>query len=143
MRNLKIIICALAATAAAPSSANAQSLDQVIGVIGGAASLGYNPCSYVSGDTAKVLCQVNRAARLAKDGQNVLGHRGTQKYWDGNDKANQLNALQRACRAGDRLSCERSGGPSPESMEIARALLDACRAGDKFSCRRIDAIMGR
>lgn len=143
MRNLKVIIGAVAAICAGPVAANAQSLDQVLGVVSGASSLGYNSCAYVSGDTAKALCQINRAARLTKDTQDVFGRRSTQKYWDGNDKANQLNALQRACRAGDRLSCERSGGPSPESMEIARALLDACRAGDKLSCRRIDAIMGR
>src|SRR3546814_4733912 len=86
MRNLKLIIGVVAAICSGPTAANAQSLDQVIGVIGGASSLGYNPCSYVSGDTAKTLCQINRAARLANDARNVIGDRGTQKYWDGNDK---------------------------------------------------------
>src|SRR3546814_10170181 len=136
MLNPKLIIGWWAASCSGPTVANAQSLDQVIGVIGGASSLGYNPCSYVSGDTAKTLCQINRAARLANDARNVIGHRGTQKYWDGNAQANHLNALQRACKPGDRLSCERSGGPSPEKMAIARALLDACPTGDKFPCRR-------
>src|SRR3546814_3350370 len=87
MLNPKLIIGWWAASCSGPTVANAQSLDQVIGVIGGASSLGYNPCSYVSGDTAKTLCQINRAARLANDARNVIGHRGTQKYWDGNDKA--------------------------------------------------------
>src|SRR3546814_1277842 len=79
MRNLKLIIGVVAAICSGPTAANAQSLDQVIGVIGGASSLGYNPCSYVSGDTAKTLCQINRAARLANDARNVIGHRGTQR----------------------------------------------------------------
>src|SRR3546814_12395239 len=63
MRNLKLIIGVVAAICSGPTAANAQSLDQVIGVIGGASSLGYNPCSYVSGDTAKTLCQTRSDER--------------------------------------------------------------------------------
>src|SRR3546814_17481308 len=124
MRNLKLIIGVVAAICSGPTAANAQSLDQVIGVIGGASSLGYNPCSYVSGDTAKTLCQINRAARLANDARNVIGHRGTPKYWDGNDKANQLNALQSACKASDHLSYDRSAGTHPEKKESEHTPLD-------------------
>src|SRR3546814_6387457 len=74
MRNLILIIGVVAAICSGPTAANAQSLDQVIGVIGGASSLGYNPCSYVSGDTAKTLCQINRAARLANDARRSEEH---------------------------------------------------------------------
>lgn len=142
MRNLQLILGAVAAICVSPS-ANAQSLDQVIGVISGASSLGYNPCAYVKGDTAKTLCQINRVAKLGNDTRNVVGNRTYREWENGNDNASQLRALQRACKAGDRISCERSGGPSPDQMEVAQALMDACRSGDKHSCRRIRSIMDR
>jgi hypothetical protein len=142
MRNLSIILGAVVAICAAPAAAKAQSLDQVIGVIGGATSLGYNPCSYVSGSTAKKLCQINRAARLANDSRRVVGNRSIREWNKRSDRFNQLLALQKACKAGDQISCQRTGGATPESMEIARALMSACRAGDRHSCQRMDNVMG-
>lgn len=143
MRKFNIILGAVAAICAAPTAAQAQSLDQVIGVIGGVSSLGYNPCAYVVGSTAKKLCQINRVARLANDTQNVVGNRSIREWNKRSDRYNQLLALQKACKAGDEISCERTGGATTESMDIARALMSACRAGDRHSCQRMDVMMGR
>lgn len=143
MRKISITLGAIIAAFAMPAAANAQSLDQVLGVISGGSSLGYNSCSYVRDDTAKTFCQINRAARLANDTSRAVQRPRAGEWQDRNDQVQQLRALQRACKAGDQNSCSRSGGTTKEQHDIAIALMEACRAGDRYSCRRMERIMRR
>lgn len=143
MRNLTILLGACIATAAIPSAAHAQSLDQVLRTVTGTATFGYDRCAYVRKGAAKTLCRVDQVSTMANRAR-VDRHVQNQRHWlERNDQNAQLQALQRACKAGDRQSCARTGGTSKEQMEIASALMAACRAGDDISCRRIDTIMRR
>jgi len=140
MRKIVILLCSLAATLV-PAAASAQTLDRVLGLLGGATAYGYNSCSYVSGGLQSASCQANRAlnvvSTLRQSEQNAR-YRQQERF---NRRTQQLTALQRACQAGDTESCARSGGTDGKQMEVARALMDACTSGDKRSCSRAESMM--
>lgn len=133
------VLCVLGA--AIPATASAQSLDQILGVVQAGTAYGWNSCSYVNGGLQSALCQTNRAVNVANTLRQVQQNSDWRRQQRFQQRSQQLDALQRACRAGDEQSCARSGGTDPQQMQIARALNDACIAGDKASCRRAEAIM--
>jgi hypothetical protein len=137
-----LVVAALGVAAAImPTTASAQTLDRILGVVSAGTAFGWNSCSYVQGGLQSAACQANRAVNAVNTlRQSQLNNdwRRSQRY---QQRAQQLDAMQRACRAGDQESCARSGGTDPRTMEIARALNDACHAGDRRSCRRADKIM--
>jgi hypothetical protein len=137
-----IVLLALSISAALlPTTASAQILDRALGILSAGTAYGYNSCSYVGGGVQSAACQANRAftaLNSVRQGDFNTDYRRQQKF---HKRTQQLDALQRACQAGDRESCSRSGGSDPQQMTIARALNDACIAGDKSSCRRAESIM--
>ena len=146
MRKIALVISALVAAvlaAAVPTAAQAQgvNLDRVLGVLGGATAYGYNSCSYVNGGLQQASCQANRAVNVVntlRQNEQAARYRQQERF---QRRTQQLNALQRACQAGDAESCARSGGTDGKQMEVARALMEACTAGDRRSCQRADAMM--
>jgi hypothetical protein len=146
MRHLALILSAFAATlvaAVAPMPAQAQSrtLERVLGLVTGASAYGYNSCSYVNGGIQNVSCQANRALNVVntlRQSEQNANYRQREQF---DRRTRQLDALQRACKAGDEQSCARSGGTDERQMTVARALMDACSAGDKASCRRAESMM--
>lgn len=133
-----IILIAVATMAAAfAQPASAQSASDILRVID---STRYNSCSYSRG-AYQATCQVRRAERVL----NILNPRNgrSQAASDLNRQIMQIQALQRACSAGDRHSCQRVGGITTQQITAARALMDACRNGDTFSCDRArDVLVG-
>ena len=140
MRKIVILLCSLAALLA-PTVASAQLLDRALGLINGVSAYGYDSCSYVDGGLRSAACQINRATNVAntlRQSEQNARYRQQERF---NRRTSQLQALQRACQAGDQESCSRSGGTDGKQMEVARALMDACTAGDKRSCSRASAMM--
>lgn len=140
MRRLAILVCLLLGSFA-PAAAQAQTVDRLLGLLGGAAAYGYNSCSYVGGGIGQASCQASRALSVVGTLRQNEYSVQSRRREDFDRRGRQLTALQRACTAGDARSCERSGGSSPKQMEIARALMEACSAGDKGSCRRAEGMM--
>lgn len=137
MRIIALIAAAFAAlTFNAP--AQAQSLTDVLSVID---STRYNNCNYSSG-TYRATCQANRVSRVI---DTIDRNNRNSRYETANRLERQIrmiNALQRACDAGDAHSCRRLGGRmDPNRVTAARALMDACRNGDSFSCDRAQAVL--
>lgn len=141
MHKIVLALAAMLVAAVTPSTASAQSLEQILGVISAGSAYGYDSCSYVSRGASKLFCQANRAANVANTVRNVVQQQSYRKREEFNRRQQQLSALQRACQAGDQQSCSRSGGANAKQMEVARALMDACTAGDKPSCRRAENMM--
>lgn len=141
MRKLIIALAATLVATFAPTAASAQSLQDILGVVQAGTAYGYNSCSYVTGGVGKVACQANRAVTVANTLADIKRRRDYQRSDDFNKRTRQLEALQRACKAGDSQSCARSGGASPQQMEVARALMDACTSGDRASCARAEGMM--
>lgn len=142
MRKIATILCTIFALVV-PAATQAQgiTLDRVLGVLGGATAYGYNSCSYVSGGLQSASCQANRAITVVntlRQSEQNARYRQQERF---NRRTQQLNALQRACQAGDAESCARSGGTDGRQMEVARALMDACTSGDRRSCQRAEAMM--
>tara|TARA_Y100001968_G_C19302006_1_gene689588 strand:- start:236 stop:1099 length:864 start_codon:yes stop_codon:yes gene_type:complete len=137
MRIFALIAAAVAAiTFAAP--AQAQSLGDILGVID---STRYNNCNYSSG-TYRATCQANRVSRVI----DTIDRSNRNSRYEASERLDRqirmINALQRACDAGDAHSCQRLGGRTdPNRITAARALMDACRNGDSFSCDRAQAVL--
>lgn len=142
MRKIVILLSTLFALMV-PAAASAQgiNLDRVLGVLGGVTAYGYDSCGYVNGGLQSASCQANRAFNVVntlRQNDQSARYRQQERF---NRRTQQLNALQRACQAGDAESCARSGGTDGKQMEVARALMDACTAGDRRSCDRAEAMM--
>ena len=133
-----IILIAVAAMASAfAQPASAQSAGDILRAVD---STRYNNCSYARG-TYQATCQVRRAERVLEIFNPRNGR--SQAASDLNRQIMQIQALQRACSAGDRHSCQRVGGITTQQITAARALMDACRNGDAFSCDRArDVLVG-
>ena len=133
-----IILIAMAAMASAfAQPASAQSAGDILRAVD---STRYNNCSYARG-TYQATCQVRRAERVLEIFNPRNGR--SQAASDLNRQIMQIQALQRACSAGDRHSCQRVGGITTQQITAARALMDACRNGDSFSCDRArDVLVG-
>jgi hypothetical protein len=124
-----------------PTTASAQLLDQALGLLSAGTAYGYNSCSYVNRGLQSAACQANRAVNVVstlRQTQMNVDYRRRQQF---DRRTQQLDALQRACKAGDEQSCARSGGADSNQMTVARALMDACTAGDRSSCGRAEALM--
>lgn len=141
MRKIILSILAAFVSFVAPSAATAQSIQDIIGVAQIGSQLGFNPCSFTNQGSQRTFCQINRAANVANVVSQMDQRRRYRRSQEFNERTRQLEALQRACRAGDEQSCDRSGGNNPQQMQIARALMDACNAGDRNSCRRAEDMM--
>lgn len=150
MRKLILATLALVATLIA-TPASAQSLTDILGLVGGEQRSsngfilpngGYSSSNcYGTSTLAKAACRVDQVQRIRRDAEyrrQQDGYRHRQQF---DQRARQIEALQRACKAGDVQSCRRSGGADERSMTIARALMDACQAGDRDSCRRSEAML--
>lgn len=137
-----IVLSALCVMGTAiPAAASAQTLDRILGLVSAGTAYGYNSCSYVQGGLQSASCQANRAVNVVsilRQTQQNADWRRQQKF---QQRSQQIDALQRACRAGDEESCARSGGTDPRQMQVARALNEACIAGDRASCSRAASIM--
>lgn len=140
MRKMLFALMACLVAIVSPSTAQAQSLEDVLGAVSVGTQLGFNPCSFTRG-SSRTFCQVNRAANVANTLVQIDQNRRFRRNNELNRRTQQLDALQRACQAGDEESCMRSGGGSQQQMQIARALIDACNAGDRASCRRARDMM--
>jgi len=147
MRKLILAIVAIVTcTVAVPASA--QSLGQILGSIGGGeqrspngfivAGGGYygSTTCYGNGALSQVACRLQQLEQMKRDREYQRQVRAQEQRQQFDQRARQIEALQRACQAGDSYSCQRSGGSDPRSMSIARALMDACQAGDQDSCQR-------
>ena len=118
--------------------ASAQSVGDILRTVDTAR---YNNCSYTSG-AYEVLCQANRASRVL----DTFRSSSRQNRNDASQRLEQrislINALTRACEAGDQHSCQRVGQGVPQDrVTAARALMEACRLGDTFSCDRANAVL--
>lgn len=136
MRTIALIAAALAALAIA-QPASAQSAGDILRTID---STRYDGCRHANG-AYKATCQVRRAERVLDifNPRNGRSNASTEL----NRQISQIQALQRACAAGDQHSCQRVRGVSSQQITAARALMDACRNGDAFSCDRAeDVLMG-
>jgi hypothetical protein len=136
MRTIAIIIAACAAMLATPASA--QSAGDILRTID---SLRYDGCSYASG-AYEVACQANRASRVIDTFRSTGSRNQYETAARLERRISLIDALTRACQAGDRHSCQRVGnGVSSDRIVAARALMDACRNGDRFSCERAEAVL--
>ena len=132
-----ILIAVTAMASAFAQPASAQSAGDILRAVD---STRYNNCSYARG-TYQATCQVRRAERVLEIFNPRNGR--SQAASDLNRQIMQIQALQRACSAGDRHSCQRVGGITTQQITAARALMDACRNGDAFSCDRArDVLVG-
>lgn len=148
---LAAIVLAVTSLTAVPASA--QSLGNILGMLGGGETRsangfivpnggylgGYN--CYGSGTVAQVACRVQQVEQIRRDREYRRQQDAYRQREQFDQRARQLDALQRACQAGDGYSCQRTGGGDQRSMSIARALMDACQAGDRESCARAQDIM--
>jgi hypothetical protein len=141
MRKFIFMMLAVLGFASISTPASAQSIDTIVGVINGVSAFGYNSCSYVRGGIQKSACQANRISNVLLNARQVQDRARWNHSIEYDRKAFQLEALQKACRAGDSFSCQRTGGMDDNQMVIARALISACRNGDRISCGRADSIM--
>lgn len=141
MRKFIFMMLAALGFASLSAPATAQSIDTIVGVTNVLTSFGYNSCSYVRGGVQKTACQANRVTNVLLNARQVQDRARWNHSVKYDRKAFQLEALQKACRAGDTYSCERTGGMGENQMVIARALISACRNGDRISCNRADSIM--
>lgn len=144
MRSFKSFIGAMLVAvtlAVVPSAVSAQTLDRILGLVTGATAYGYNSCSYVNGGLQSASCQANRALNVVSTIRQSERNAQSRQREQFDRRARQLEALQRACKAGDDQSCARSGGGDGNQMQVARALMDACTAGDRSSCQRANAMM--
>lgn len=140
MRKLfKLIIAAVAGLIAVP--AQADTTDTVLGVLSGLSAYGYNSCSYVPRGLPSVACQTSRATNVI----STLRRLGDEdRYRDrlrADRQTQQISALQRACRAGDDISCQRAGGFTDNQATIVSALNEACINGDRLSCGRVRSML--
>lgn len=140
MRKIVLVLSAFVASLAA-IPAQGQTLDRILGLVTGASAYGYNSCSYVNGGFGQASCQANRALNVVSTVRQAEQNAQYRRREQFDRRTRQLDALQRACKAGDEQSCARSGGGDERQMNVARALMDACTAGDKSSCRRAEGMM--
>lgn len=158
MRKLIIAIAAFAASLIAVP-ASAQSLGDILGVVAGVSGggyegrspngfvtmgggYGYNNGCYGSGTVSQIACRVEQVEQMRRQREYRRQQQAYEQRQQFDQRSRQIEALQRACKAGDQVSCQRSGGSDERSMAIARALMDACQAGDRDSCRRAEGMMG-
>lgn len=137
MRIIMLIAAAFAAIIFS-TPVQAQSLGDILGVID---STRYNSCQYADG-VYKTTCEVGRVSRVV----DTFRQNSRQNRYEAANRLEQkislIDALQRACRAGDAHSCQRVGrGMDQNRITAARALMDACRNGDTFSCDRAEAVL--
>lgn len=135
----KIFIAAIVAffTISIAPAASAQNLGGILNAVSGSR---YNSCGYLSGGY-QTLCQVERVTRITDDLRRSSDRQNSRKREKFEQQARAIQALQRACKAGDQVSCDRLGGIDPRNIEIGRALMEACQAGDDYSCNRATAVM--
>ncbi len=140
MNNVLKTIAALAivaAGAAAPNVASAQGLDTALNILGAGGSFGSGRCTYVRGTIATLACQAGRVSQTARMVRNRQRLDQVQRSSDERFRSLRLStALQKACRAGDRRSCDRAGTNGSPGMTVMHALREACLAGDRDSCER-------
>lgn len=157
MRKLTLAILAIIASAtaiAAPASAQVYTDGEARTANGflipnGGSGYGYNGYSSYNGGcqgagaVVQIICTVSQISQQDQLRRQQRIQQQQQIQREALDqRTRQLDALARACQAGDAYSCQRTGGGDPRTVQIARALMDACSAGDRDSCIRAEQMMG-
>jgi len=96
-------------------------------------------CSY--GGLAQITCQMQRVDNVSRQVtyQRQLMQNRQRTADQRVERVNQ--ALVRACKLGDQISCDRAGpAMDPKQTQLQQALRQACDAGDSYSCRRADSM---
>lgn len=136
------LLAAFIALSAIPGAAQAQSLGNVLRAVTGIGYQSSNGCIYQNGIN-QVMCQANRASNVLNSVERMQQQRNYERQQqmyrarqEINDAARVAQALEQACKAGDRDSCGRATLSTNES-KILSALVNACTAGDERSCTRL------
>ncbi|MFZ3482006.1 hypothetical protein [Sphingomonas sp. 3-13AW] len=133
---LALAAVVLAASLSVPASA--QSADGLLRVLSGGRNISNSlnrNCAY--GGISQVSCQVQRVDSISRQIDSQRRQMQTRQR-QAEQRVQRVNqALIRACKLGDRESCNRAGpSADPKQVQIQQALRQACDAGDDYSCRR-------
>lgn len=137
---MKRMLSALAAFAIMLAALPAAASDSDLLTIGRALGIVPQGCSYGGG--------VQRGTCLARQAKRTIERQDRNRVREAQAERRNLEnmaaaaqQLDRACKVGDRWSCQRanqlraaSGG---NRLPILRALSAACRSGDQASCQRL------
>lgn len=136
-----LVLAAIAFGTITSAPAAGQSLDGLIRVIGGGRgisdAIGRN-CS--GGGMSQFSCQARRLDSVSRQFDTQRRQMESRRRQREQQYSRVNQALQRACKLGDRESCDRAGPALDQKQtQLQQALRQACDAGDRRSCSRIGA----